>query len=523
MTLIKNSTVLVLGACGQVGLKVCERLLEEKPAKIVLCDLKREAVEKGIAHLKKNRKKTTTLVGEWGNIFLREQMKEKMLDEVLESEDGTKKIIEDIFLEIDEERAAKFFLFQIISKHKPDVIIDAINTATALAYQDPYTAVSNRDNDNKWQKLALSMSIPQLVRHTQILFHAMKKVRNKEYVKIGTSGTGGLGVTLPFTHGENEIPSRLLMSKSAVAGAQTMLLWVLARTPGIPRIKEIKVTALIGWRGIGKGKILTKHGPIELYDCKVDNALPIERALRENKATKIGRDLEGAWIDTGENDVFTRDMFVAITAENGMELITPEEIADVVIKEIKGTYTGKEIITALDKATLGPTLVGASKRKVAIDRLKKEGGGDIASIGTLGPLTAKILWEAQILKKMGKIENIIKTNPEKIEKESMEIIKNNRELRAKIISTGTPILLPNGKLVRGPQINIPSQIPPYATIKDIEKWARIGWVDLRAKNWVIWLAWIKEYHQDNSPAPMDIGDLAGWIFSKKLGGLRVKR
>ncbi len=450
-------------------------------------------------------------------------MKEKRLNDVLQNEEGTKKIIEDIFLEIDEEGAAKFFLFQIISKHKPDIIIDAINTATALAYQDPYTAVSNRDSNNKWQKIALSMSIPQLVRHNQILFHAMKNAQNKEYVKIGTSGTGGLGVTLPFTHGENEVPSRLLMSKSAVAGAQTMLLWVLARTPGIPRIKEIKVTALIGWRGIGKGKILTKHGTIELYDCKIDHALPVERALREHKATKVGKDLEGAWIDTGENDIFTRDMFVAITAENGMELITPEEIAEVAIKEIKGIYTGKDIISALDRSSLGPTLVGASRRKIAIDRLRKEGGEDVASIGTLGPLTAKILWEAQILKKIGKIETLVKISAEKIEKESLEIIKNNKELRAKIISTGTPILLPNGKLVRGPEINIPSQIPSYATIRDIEKWARVGWVDLRAKNWVMWLAWIKDYQQDNSPEQLDVGELAGWIFSKKLGGMRVKR
>src|SRR3989344_5708269 len=215
--------------------------------------------------------------------------------------------------------------------------------------------------------------------HVQVLFHAMKKAEVKQYLKIGTSGTGGLGITIPFNHGENEIPSRLLMGKSAVAGAQTMLLWILARTPGAPRIKEIKVTSLIGWREIGSGIIETKRGAIDLYDCPVEKAQPVENALKKNNSVSLGKQIEGTWIDTGENGLFTRHMFAAITAPDGMEMITPEEIAEMAVKELEGGHTGKDTIHALDHACLGPTFKGMARREKALAELRAlESGEEIA-------------------------------------------------------------------------------------------------------------------------------------------------
>ena len=74
-----------------------------------------------------------------------------------------------------------------------------------------------------------------LIRHVQILVESLKHAQTKAYVKIGTSGTGGMGLNIPYTHSE-ERPSRTLMAKSAVAGAQSMFLYLLGRTPGAPAI-----------------------------------------------------------------------------------------------------------------------------------------------------------------------------------------------------------------------------------------------------------------------------------------------
>ena len=43
---------------------------------------------------------------------------------------------------------------------------------------------------------------------------------------MGTTGTGGMGLNIPYTHSE-ERPSRVLLSKSAMAGAQSMLLFLM--------------------------------------------------------------------------------------------------------------------------------------------------------------------------------------------------------------------------------------------------------------------------------------------------------
>ena len=64
-------------------------------------------------------------------------------------------------------------------------------------------------------------------------------------------------------------------------------------------------------------------------------------------------------MDTSENGVFTRGEFTAITALGQMEYITPEEIARVVVREIKGANTGQDVISAMDGAVLNPSYKAA--------------------------------------------------------------------------------------------------------------------------------------------------------------------
>ena len=528
----KGLTILALGGAGQVGVKICEKLLEKTPSKLVICSRYKGEVEDTVAKLRR-KYNNVSIEGEWGNVFVRRELKDKSISEILSEETSTKLVVKDTFSELNEDILQNSFLYQLIEKHRPDVIIDAINTATALAYQDVYSQINREETGNKWLYLAAAMDMPQLVRHIQILYHALKNAGTKEYLKIGTSGTGGLGFTLPFTHGENEIPSRLLMSKSGVAGAQTMLLWVLARTPGVPSIKEIKVTSLIGWAGIGKGTIETKKGQIEVYDCKIEDALSVEKALKEHKSKKTGKKLEGAWIDTGENGLFTRSMFAAISSPDCMELILPEEIADIAVREIEGENTGKETIRALDYACLGSTFTAMSKRKTVLTELKKLDKEELASIPTLGPLTSKILWEAEVLQKsFGGLEKALKAKASEMERKTLEMISKNANLRSKIISVGIPILLPNGKILRGPEMSVPQNNNfRKPTRSEIEKWASKGWVDLRAKNWLKWLSWLDKYELSLSgnetgkieSKNFEVGEVCGWVLAHEFGGLRMKR
>lgn len=524
---ISGSTILILGGAGQVGFEIAKKCLEKRPAKIIICALNKEEVESTITELKKIQKNQTKIEGEWGNIFVREELRTKNTEDFTQNPKYYELTVDDIFSELTDEVLTRSTLFQIFKKHKPKIVFDAINTATAFAYQDVYSQALSKDKPNTFRLLA-AMELPQLTRHIQILYHSMNTAGTKAYLKIGTTGTGGLGFTLPFTHGEREIPSRLVMDKTATAGAQTMLLSVLARTPGTPQIKEIKVAALIGWKEIRKGEITIKNKPIELYDCPKDKAENVERALKNDNSNGLNKRLTGAWINTGENGAFTREMFTAISAENCMELITPEEIAETAIEEIEEKNSGKETIQGIDRTNLGPTLIGIAKRKEAIEKLDKiETKSKTVSCPTLGPLCSKTLWEATLLKLALKELSGKEKNAENIERKTEEIIEKNQKIRSEIISIGIPILLPNAKLLRGPYIHVPVRITTPITVEHIERWAKKGWVDLRKKNWAHWLNWLEEYNKSNSQIKeqkeLDVGEFCGWIFANKLGGLRLKR
>src|SRR5207244_4137078 len=147
------------------------------------------------------------------------------------------------------------FLYQLLMKYRPDAVVDSINTATAFAYQDVVKsaqellalAAAGKVDRAAVERHVLVLPTPQLIRHVQLLVEALRRAETGAYVKVGTSGTGGMGFNIPYTHSE-ERPSRTLLAKAAVAGAHSLLLFLLGRTPGAPATIEIKPTATIRWR-----------------------------------------------------------------------------------------------------------------------------------------------------------------------------------------------------------------------------------------------------------------------------------
>ena len=112
-----------------------------------------------------------------------------------------------------------------------------------------------------------ALYVPRLIRHIQVLYRGMIEAETQIYIKIGTSGTGGMGLNVPYTHSE-EKPSRVLLSKSAVAGAHSLLLFLMARTPGAPITKEIKPAAAIAWKKIAHGPIVRGGQELHLVEAE---------------------------------------------------------------------------------------------------------------------------------------------------------------------------------------------------------------------------------------------------------------
>jgi len=566
---IKDSRVMVLGGWGLVGMAICRRILEERPRELVLHSLNQHEAEEACEELRATHPNAVLITPLAGNIFVREEMQGLSRTEILENETYRNWLIEDTLEALSEELLQRSHLFRTVSQTKPDIIIDCVNSATAVAYQDVfggYYSLKNELRSSKAtktysdgfvaevEKLLCTLYIPQLIRHVQVLYEVMRRSRTGFYVKIGTSGTGGMGLNIPYTHSE-EKPSRTLLSKTTVAGAHSLLLFLMARTPDAPITKEIKPTAAIAWKKIAHGEIRKGNQPIPLYDCPPEKAFALQGTLdiREaSSAERVGdKVLESVYVDTGENGIFSYGEFSAISSAGQMELVTPEEIAKNVVYEIKGGNTGHDIINALDNATMGPTYRAGLMRQAALVKMQvlmKEHGCDSVAFELLGPpRLSKLLYEAHLLKlAAGSMTNVLEWNSRELADKLESIVTSNQNLRSSVLSIGIPILMNDGKrLLRGPRIKIPTFRGEHkfqVTSETINQWAKDGWVDLREKNVQVWQARMAAIREEISSIPADdtssqydrdrtywqeeedlnIGKVVGWIFSQEEQGLRMK-
>lgn len=566
---IANKRVLVLGGAGLVGMAICRRMLAENPDELIVASLTESEARDACQVLLKEMESSSIITPVGGDIFLPVSLQSRTRQEILADPEARRLLIEDVLGDFNEQVLERSFLFQLVRRFRPHIIVDCVNSATAVAYQDVYMSYfrltshleqarkkksSGPDFIEEVERLLCTLYIPQLIRHVQILYEAMRQVKTEYYFKIGTSGTGGMGLNIPYTHSE-EKPSRVLLSKSSVAGAHTMLLFLMARTPDAPITKEIKPTAAIAWKRIAYGPICRHDRPIPMYDCSEEQAVELKKYLLLNDPAHArlleGETLQSVFIDTGENGIFSRGEFEAISLSGQMELITPEEIAKNVVFEIKGGNTGHDIINALDNATMGPTYRAGVMRQRALQKmseLAKKNQCDSVAFELLGPpRLSKLLYEAHLLKLTVKtLENLRHADAGQLSRDLEKLILQNQKLRSAIISIGIPILLSDGRrLLRGPVI----KIPPYrgqdhveVTSENIDRWAHDGWVDLRLENMRVWKRRAREIFRELDGIPVDdtssrfdrdhsfwfeepeinIGKVAGWILAHEERGARMK-
>ncbi len=563
---IINKTVLVLGGFGLVGSAVARKLVPENPNKIIITSLFLTEAEDAVKKLSEEfpEKGKDFFIPYGGDIFVRDEFKFENRQSLLNDPAKRKIIMQDIMEELSEEVLKSSSINKLLTQYKPDIIIDCINTATAIAYQDVYTtyrsisrAIKNKTGYenliDEVEKLLCTIYIPQLIRHIQILYSSMSEVGTNIYIKIGTSGTGGMGLNIPYTHSE-EKPSRVLLSKSSIAGAHTLLLFLMGRTPDGAITKEIKPTAAIAWKRIEYGEIKRRGKPIELSDIPLTEAVPLKDKfiICSDKTYKLsGKKLNSVFIDTGENGIFSRGEFETITAQKQMEFVTPEEIADVVLFEVKGGNTGHDIVSALDHATLEPTYRAGYMQHMAVkklDELEKKHNKPSIAFELLGPpRLSKLLYEIHLLRLFNKtMKDILNKSPEELSEKSFDIIVNDSDLRNEILAVGIPVLLPNGdSLLRGNIIKIPAfrgENILDINEKNINTWANEGWVDLRVANMQKWQTRLKELIEEAEDIPytdtssmhvrtkdywnnfeeINIGKICSWLFIHEEQGKRMK-
>ncbi|UCG85841.1 MAG: short-chain dehydrogenase [Gemmatimonadota bacterium] len=543
---LKGKTILMLGGSGLVGRAVARRLLSFAPAKIVLVALYESEVMEAHDELMREAG-TTEIHTAWGNIFLPADAARVDRDAMLENDRLRNLVIGDMLGDLTSEVLQRSFLYQLFQRYRPHAVVDCVTTASAYAYQDIFhsaralldSAHTGRILARQVEEHVLTLTVPQLIRHIQILVESLRVAGAEAYVKVGTSGTGGMGLNIPYTHSE-ERPSRTLLSKSAVAGAHSLMLFLVGRTPGQPATIEVKPTTAIAWRDIAYGPVGRQANPIRLYDCPA--ALTLEDAFQPDASGWVdaGKPLEAVYIDTGENGLFSRDEFETVTSLGQMEFITPEEVADYVTMELQGRPTGRDIVAALDGATAGPTYRAGILRAAAIERMKeleREHNVRDVAFEMLGPpRLSKILYEAFILSRIkDSLEALADSDADQVSDDAIDLIAADCDLRTRIISVGLPVILPGGKIYRGQRV-----VVPFEGSEHLERTVSRGWVDLRPENCRVWIDRAKRIIEqdhlraDGSGSDVEWGAmcaadqispsrLAAWIFTYEDGGARIKR
>jgi len=541
----------LLGGSGLVGMAVARRLMPYSPARLIVCGLTRTEAEAAVEELRAEPAlhRKTRIEPEWGDIFLPESMRERKRRDVVADPEMRASLLDDLYGELTEDVLKRSAFGSLLSRHKPDAIVDTINTATAFAYQNIFdSSASLRERAALGASLdevethLSTLYMPQLIRHVQIALEGMRRAGTLMYVKVGTSGTGGMGLNVPFTHSE-ERPSRMLLAKAGIAGAHTLLLYLMARTPDAPTVKEIKPTAAISWKRIAYGEVRRGGRPVECYDATRD--VPLDDAFTEGADVfaPTGEPLRGVYLDAGENGLFSLAEFETLTSLGLMEFITPEEIAQDVVSEMLGHPTGHDVVAALDASTSGPTYRAGVLRQAALERmadLEREHEVDSVAYEMLGPpRLSKLLFEGSILARLfSDLRGVAEMDAEETARRAEALLRSDTDLRVRILSIGLPILLSAGdRILRGPTVRVP---PGEGQSGSDPRLPENGWVDLRSANWRKWCARAATILEDRgalSPdegsrhdlEPGDPGDvirpgrLAAWVFRVEDRGARTKR
>ena len=580
------SRFLIVGGTGLVGRAVLRRALPLS-RKVIVVGLREGEVRDTLALFNRQIREDThpvlgrylkagKLLGFWGDIFMSIKLKDLHRGDIEikgnESDEERRRkrqkrleAIEDLLGLLKERRRGRQnFLRALLKYMKPDVVVDTVNTATAIAYRDIFTSINEayallKSGEHVpsetlsilLEDILLELNIPILLNHTMNLHRGLKEAGTRIYVKVGTTGTGGMGWNIPYTHGEDK-PSKVLLNKSAIAGAATLLYVLINRDDSETVVKEIKPAAMIGWKAISRGKIRKKGEEITLR-------VPRSTSLGTGEIPKVsteslGEVLETAYIDTGENGIFSLEEFRAITDLEQMEMVTPEDIAEIILLEIMGKSTGKDVVGAIESSILGPSYRAGFMREDAIKLLEKyEKASPMPSVAfeILGPpRLSKLLFEAHILREtFGTLTRLAEAEPGEISEKMWEKLREDERLMSYITSVGIGVLSPDGHLYYTEALKVPR--PPVYGFSDeeVEAWAHRGWVDTREENARKWkyraLMYLEELRRKHrelkrfnassvhdrigiNPRNLNVedrivpGDLVRWIFIHEDKGRRTR-
>jgi hypothetical protein len=200
---------------------------------------------------------------------------------------------------------------------------------------------------------------------------------------------------------------------------------------------------------------------------------------------------------------------------------------------------------------MGPTYRAGLMRHWALEKLRAlENEKAVSSVAfeNLGPpRLSKLLFEAHLLRReYATMDRVRESTPPEMARRAADRLATDAALRRDIVSIGIPILLPDGRLLRGPECKIPpvtrDEEAFEVTPERLETWAGAGWVDLREANMARWRdrftrikdemdsiserdtssRFLRDRQFWGAEEKIQPGKIVGWIFATEEKGARMK-
>ena len=343
-------SALIIGA-GQVGAAVGALLLERGVARLCLHTLSKGELVRALAEVANTKVdvRSAELWMSWGDLF---RPGEATVG--IERSDGV----------VLEGRGHRRLLW-LTDHFKPDLVVDATNSATTLAQ----AGTSSRHGDKRARGL-IGRALDANRRFYVDVLEMLTTRAVRKYVKVSTTALGGLGLDMKFTHGDapESVLSRATWLKLFISGAQHQITWAIARAHD-GSVSVVIPAACVGFEGL---EVLTVR----------DNSgytFPVVRA--------------------GENSVYALQELLALTGPGQMSVITKEEVASHVLHCL-GHGCLYDMIRALETTAMWGTEEGRSARDSVVARLREtevsQGVRSVAT-GNLGPAVAAALLELSVI------------------------------------------------------------------------------------------------------------------------------
>lgn len=354
---LRNKRILVLGGTGLVGRNTVLALMKQGARHIGVVGLKNGATWKKLGEIEHNQK---VKIKKYKNdLMIPSQFGRYSFEKITSQKNNSFARV--LAAGVKKDEIKKETLYKIIVDFRPDFIVDSINTATQCSYINTHSRVID----------GVGIGLLLLLRYYQVLYHLLrqdfwkekkKKVNILQYIKIGTTGIGGMGLGIPFTHGEEQ-PSLSLLKKVAMAGSQTNILFAMSNSRNIANIQEI----------IPATSIFQLSG----FDAKRKE------------------------IDGGESRGYALEEFRLLTDKRLMGVIDAFELAEIIVDALKTGKSRFDALGSLMRARVARSSKSSAKRRDTSQTWQEDQNKQKAisiAHGNLGPRRIrKLLFELFIL------------------------------------------------------------------------------------------------------------------------------